>query len=274
MGNSTIGFIGGGNMARSLIGGLIADGRSADSIWVSDTNAEQLGQLQHSFGINTTSNNAEVVEHADIVIMAVKPQMMKEVAQGVSEAVQAKQPMVMSIAAGILEESLNRWLGGNIAVVRTMPNTPSLIQTGATALWANALVSEAQRNEAETIMRAVGIAIWLDEEKQMDTVTALSGSGPAYFFMFMEAIEDAAKKLGLPEESVKLLTLQTALGAAKMAMESPEDCATLRKRVTSPGGTTEQAINTFEKGDLRSLVNSALKAAANRSAELAEQLGE
>ncbi len=269
-----IGFIGGGNMARSLIGGLITDGRAPETIWVSDTNQEQLNHLRQKLNVNVSTNNNEVATAADIVVMAVKPQVMKAVAKEVSGSVQDRQPLVISIAAGILEKSLNHWLGENIAIVRTMPNTPALVQTGATALYANALVSDEQRNAAETIMRAVGLALWLDDEKQMDAVTALSGSGPAYFFLFMEAMEEAAIKLGVPEKTARLLMLQTAFGATKMALESSENCASLRQRVTSPGGTTEQAINTFEAGQLRRLVDDALRAAANRSAELAKQLGE
>lgn len=269
-----IGFIGGGNMARSLIGGLIADGHAPDTIWVSDTSQDQLNRLKQMLKVNITTDNNELVSATDIIVMAVKPQVMKTVAEEISDSVQRQQPLVISIAAGIQEKSLNHWLGENTAIVRTMPNTPALVQTGATALYANARVSDEQRNAAETIMRAVGLALWLNDEGQMDAVTALSGSGPAYFFLFMEAMEEAAIKLGLPDKTARLLTLQTAFGAAKMALESPENCATLRQRVTSPGGTTEQAINTFEKGQLRKRVDDALQAAANRSAELAKQLGE
>ncbi|MFC1751009.1 pyrroline-5-carboxylate reductase [Pseudomonadota bacterium] len=269
-----IGFIGGGNMARSIIGGLIADGRNPNTIWVSDASQDQLDHLKQIFNINVTTNNDAVAKATDVVVMAVKPQIMKIVAEEISCTVQDEQPLIMSIAAGIMENSLNKWLGGNVAIVRTMPNTPSLVQTGATALYANTLVSNEQQNIAETIMRAVGLTLWIEEEKQMDAVTAVSGSGPAYFFLFMEAMEEAAIKLGLSDKAAQLLTLQTAFGAAKMALESQESCATLRQRVTSPGGTTEQALNTFEEGKLRILVEDALKAAANRSAELAQQMGE
>lgn len=270
---NNISFIGGGNMARSLIGGLIADGRDAETIWVSDNNEDQLNHLRQQFGVHTTTSNSEAANAADILVLAVKPQMMHNVTAELRDSVQNKKPLVISIAAGIRAKDIDRWLGGDIAIVRTMPNTPALIQTGATALCANALVSAEQRNSAETILRAVGLALWVNDEKMMDAVTALSGSGPAYFFLFIEAMEEAARALGLPEQAAHLLTLQTAFGAAKMALESPEDCATLRKRVTSPGGTTEQAIRTFEEGDLRQLVAKALTAAANRSEELAQQLG-
>ncbi len=273
--NSTgnISFIGGGNMARSLIGGLVADGCDPATIWVSDNNDEQRLQLQRQFQIHTSDSNIEAANAADILILAVKPQVMRSVTAELCESVQRKKPLVISIAAGLRETDINRWLGGNVAIVRAMPNTPSLIQTGATALYANPQVSAAQRNSAETILRAVGLALWVNEEKMMDAVTALSGSGPAYFFLFIEALEEAARGLGLAEKTAQLLALQTAFGATKMALESSEDCATLRKRVTSPGGTTEQAIRTFEEGQLRELVAKALTAAAHRSEELAQQLG-
>jgi pyrroline-5-carboxylate reductase len=273
MNNLNISFIGGGNMARSLIGGLIADGRNPATIWVSDTNDEQLLNLQQQFQVHTSRSNSEAIDSADILILAVKPQVMHTVTTELREVVQRNKPLVISIAAGIRIEDIDRWLGGNIAIVRAMPNTPALIQTGATALHANPLVSPEQRNSAETILRAVGLALWVNDEKMMDAVTALSGSGPAYFFLFIEAMEEAARALGLPEQTARLLTLQTAFGATKMALESSEDCATLRRRVTSPGGTTEQAIRAFEEGELRQLVAKALTAAALRSKELAQQLG-
>ncbi len=274
MKNLNITFIGAGNMARSLIGGLLADGKTPATISATDINAEQLSQFQQCFNISIKQSNIEAVAAADIVVLAIKPQMLKSVAEEIKETVQKHQPLILSIAAGIREKSINQWLGGDIAIVRTMPNTPSLIQTGATALFANNKVDADQRNAAESIMRAVGLTLWVKEEGQMDAVTALSGSGPAYFFLFMEAMEASGKALGLEPEAARLLTLQTAFGATKMALESSEDCATLRQRVTSPGGTTAAALNTFEQGELRQLVDQAIKAAANRSEELAQQLAE
>lgn len=271
---NTITFIGGGNMARSLIGGLIQDGSPADTIWVSDHHSEQLQALQTQFGVHTSSDNVTAAKHANILVLAVKPQVLHTVAAELEHIVQTQKPLVISIAAGIREQDINRWLGGNAAIVRCMPNTPALIQTGASALFANPQVSPSQRNSAESILRAVGLTLWLDDEAQMDAVTALSGSGPAYFFLFMEAMEQAAQDLGLNAEQAKLLTLQTALGASKMALESEEGCANLRQRVTSPGGTTEQAINSFENDDLRTIVARALNAACERSRQLATQLGE
>jgi pyrroline-5-carboxylate reductase len=269
MSEQRISFIGGGNMARSLIGGLIADGRDPNSIWVTDINPQPLEQLRSRLGVNIAASNTAAVEQAEIVILAIKPQAMHNVALEIREAAQRCKPLIISIAAGIREQDLSQWLGGNLAIVRTMPNTPALVQAGATALYANTQVNAQQRNEAETIMRAVGMSLWLDDEPLMDVVTALSGSGPAYFFLVMEALEVAATRLGLPAETARLLTQQTAFGAAKMALETPEDVATLRVRVTSPGGTTEQAIKVFENGGLRELIDKAVEAATHRSAELA-----
>lgn len=274
MDNLTLGFIGGGNMARSLIGGLIADGRDPATIRVSDVDAQQLDSLKTTLAVQTTSSNRELAEQADIIVLAVKPQMLKQVATELADVARRRDPLFLSIAAGIRANDINRWLGGEATIVRAMPNTPSLIQAGATALVANSKVSQAQRDQAESIMRAVGIALWLDDEEQMDTVTALSGSGPAYFFLFMEALEQAAISQGLGAETARLLTLQTGFGATKMALESSEPLSTLRQRVTSPGGTTEQAIGAFEEGGIRQLVDNALKAARDRSISLADELGE
>ena len=274
MDNLTLGFIGGGNMARSLIGGLIADGRDPATIRVSDVDAQQLDSLKTTLAVQTTSSNRELAEQADIIVLAVKPQMLKQVATELADVARRRDPLFLSIAAGIRANDINRWLGGEATIVRAMPNTPSLIQAGATALVANSKVSQAQRDQAESIMRAVGIALWLDDEEQMDTVTALSGSGPAYFFLFMEALEQAAISQGLGAETARLLTLQTGFGATKMALESSEPLSTLRQRVTSPGGTTEQAIGAFEEGGIRQLVDNALKAARDRSIFLADELGE
>ncbi len=273
MKNNKIAFVGGGNMARSLIGGLIADGYQASNIWVADPHAAQRDGLRQAFLIHATAGNQEAIAHADIVIFAVKPQALKSVAQDIALALQKKKPLIISIAAGIREPTLNEWLGGHHAIVRAMPNTPAMVGSGATALYANGQVSKQQHNLAESIMRAVGLAVWVDDEAHMDIVTALSGSGPAYFFLVMEALEKAAVDLGLPAGTAHLLTLQTAYGAAKIALESNESTAALRMRVTSPGGTTEQAIKVLQEGQAPALFNAALLAAHRRSTELAELLG-
>jgi pyrroline-5-carboxylate reductase len=273
MNDTTLTFIGGGNMACSLVGGLIADGWDPARIRVADTSTQRLEQLSQQFSITTTSSNREAAEHADVIVLAVKPQIIRSVARELADIVSQQRPLVISIAAGIPASALGNWLGASTAIVRTMPNTPAMVQSGATALYANACVSEDQCSIAESILRAVGVAIWVDDEAQMDAVTALSGSGPAYFFLFMEALQAAGQELGLPENTARLLVLQTAFGAAKMALESNEDAATLRRQVTSPGGTTEQAIRTFQEGKLEALVSKALQAAATRSRELAAESG-
>ena len=270
----TIGFIGGGNMATSLIGGLISDNIPAGNIRVADRDAERREDLANRFGINTTADNLELVGTSDVVVLAVKPQMLHEVCRSISEVQQIHKPLILSVAAGIRIADIERWLGGNCAIVRTMPNTPALVQSGATALFANNNVNDEQGELAEGIMRSVGLTLWLEQESQMDAVTALSGSGPAYIFLVIELMQQAGAKLGLPEESARLLAVQTAFGAAKMALESPDDSTTLRARVTSPGGTTERAISILEQGEIRELFDKALEGARDRAIELAVQLGE
>jgi len=273
---STICFIGGGNMATSLIGGLIAQGHPADSISVSDPNESQREQLTQKYSINAFAECGPAMAGADIVVLAVKPQVMKVVALSIAAAITAdtKQPLFVSIAAGINLFSLQSWLGQEQAIVRCMPNTPSLIQLGASGLYANDHTSIVQKNLAETVLKAAGIVQWVQSEAEIDAVTAVSGSGPAYYFLLMEAMIDAGIELGLSRETASELTIQTAIGAAQMAKESDVDTAELRRRVTSPGGTTEQAINTFESAHLRDIVKAALNAANHRSGELAELLGE
>ena len=264
-------------MAFSLIGGLIAGNCSGSSIHVSDPSHEALGTMAQQYGVQTfPEDNGGAIEGVDAIVLAVKPQMLAEVATEIAPVVQAQSPppLIISIAAGVREGDLQRWLGGQQAVVRSMPNTPALLQRGATGLYANSFTSDKQKSLAESILRSVGITVWLDDETQLDAVTALSGSGPAYFFLLMEAMETAGQSLGLPQETARMLTLQTAFGAAKMALERPESSAELRHKVTSPGGTTEQAINTFQQGGLEALVADALKAAQQRSIELAEILSQ
>lgn len=264
-------------MAASLIGGLLADNLKPTQITVADPRADTREYLASHFGVNTTEDNAAAIAGADVVVMAVKPQILQSVAEALAPAVQAEQPLVVTIAAGIRSADLNRWLGGEsgtpVAVVRAMPNTPALVQTGATGLFANAQVNDKQRELAECILRAVGLTLWVEEEAEMDAVTALSGSGPAYFFRIMEAMETAAAELGLSKQTAHLLTLQTALGAAKMALESSEAVGTLRERVTSPGGTTEQGLRVMAEKDIDQLMAEVLKAAFDRSRELASELG-
>lgn len=274
MKDKSIGFIGCGNMARSLIGGLIADGHPPDRISAADPDPDQRERAR-AFGIEVLDDNDAVIRGADAVVLAVKPQALPDVVRAAAPALAERRPLLISVAAGIRLATLRRCLSADLPVVRVMPNTPSLIQAGAAALIADPSVSAEQRDLAEGIMRAVGVALWLEDEAQMDAVTAVSGSGPAYFFLIMEVMIKAGEKLGLPPETARMLTLETALGAAKMALESESDPAALRRQVTSPGGTTEQALKVLlEEGDIELLFARALGAAKRRSEELAAELGE
>ncbi len=273
MKNSKITFIGCGNMGRSLIGGLIANGLPNTLITGTDLNPEQRETTASLFNIEMLEDNQQAIKDANVVVLAVKPQSMQDTLEPIHKILSQQKPLLISIAAGIKLVNLGQWAGDDLAIVRAMPNTPALIQAGATALCANQQTSEAQRDLAEAIMRSVGLALWVDDETLMDTVTALSGSGPAYFFLIMEVMEKAASQLGLPQDQARILTLQTAFGAAKMALESQHDAATLRQQVTSPGGTTEQALNVLMNGGLEDLFRDALESAQKRSAELADSLG-
>lgn len=273
MKNIKTGFIGGGNMARSLIGGLISSGCNPSSIFVSDHNPEQLSSLKTDFQVNTVDSNQVVVDSSDVIVLVIKPQVMKTVICEL-DAAKASGKLFLSIAAGIRTEAIGSWLQADCAIVRSMPNTPALVQSGATGMYANAACSEEQREIAESILRAVGLTVWVEEEEQIDAITALSGSGPAYLFLVMEAMEQAGIQLGLPAETARLLAVQTAFGASKLALEVEEDPAILRQRVTSPGGTTEQALKVFEEHHLLKLFEQAMTAARDRAGELAEQLGQ
>lgn len=269
-----ISFLGAGNMATSLIAGLIADGCDSANIFAADPSQEQRESLGARFSIHTSDNNTDVARQGNVLVLAVKPQVMHEVATQIAEQVQQTKPLVISIAAGVREMDIQKWLGGNIAIVRTMPNTPAMVQSGATALYPNKVVKQSQKDLAETILRAVGLTVWVENEAQLDAVTALSGSGPAYFFLMIEALQEAGVDMGLSEEQAHLLSIQTAFGAAKMTLESSEAPAVLRQRVTSPGGTTERALDILEKREFRQIINQALTAARDRATELATALGD
>jgi pyrroline-5-carboxylate reductase len=266
-----IAFIGGGNMARSLIGGLIADGFDSQGIAVADIDNNRLQALAKRFNIKTFDNAEAAARTADTVVLAVKPQVLKTVAQEIASVVQSQKPLVISIAAGIGSAEIARWLGGGAAIVRAMPNTPALVQCAASGLFANSQVSQKQRENAETILRATGLTVWMESEEQINAVTALSGSGPAYFFRIMESLEAAGQELGLSQQAAHLLTLQTALGAAKLAMESSEPIASLRQSVTSPGGTTEQGLRVMQEHDIDALFKAVLQAAYDRAKQLADE---
>lgn len=271
--NSNIGFIGAGNMANALIRGLLVQGAGSRQLLAADIDADKLQKLKEDCGIQIASSG-EIAEVADVIVLAVKPQVMKAACQQIEPFLRNRNCLLVSIAAGITCQHLQSWLGTRRALVRCMPNTPALVARGATALYANNNVTAEQRALAEAIMAAVGIALWVEDEGQIDAVTALSGSGPAYFFLLMEAMQEAAIDLGMDAETARRLTLQTALGAAELADSSSATAAELRRQVTSPGGTTEQALLKFEEGGLRELVTRALMAAQNRSRELARDFGE
>ncbi len=273
MSTPQIAFIGAGNMASSIVGGLVDSGQPADRIRASDPFPASLEKLRAIAPVATFDNNAEAVAGADVVILAVKPQVMAEVCDSIAAAVADARALVISIAAGITIESMESRLGGDTAIVRCMPNTPALLGEGATGLYANAAVTARQRRYAEQILSAVGMIEWVPSEQALDAVTALSGSGPAYFFLFMEAMIDAACAQGLERDTATRLALQTGLGAARMALENDVDLIELRRRVTSPGGTTQAAVESFEQAGLRAVIADAMQAAADRAAEMAREMG-
>ena len=266
-------FIGGGNMARSLIGALANAGHATDRLRVSEPNAELRAELHRDFGVAAFDNATQACTDADVVLIAVKPQLFKVVCAELSTALDGAKPLIISIAAGITIAQIDGWLGGGNAIVRCMPNTPALIGAGATGLHANDATSNEQRAQAESVLGRAGITRWIDKEGLIDVVTALSGSGPAYFFLLVEALENAAVEQGLPRETARALASQTCLGAGRMLTESGESPETLRKRVTSPNGTTHAAVTAFEDGGLRELADRAVIAATERGRELAAQGG-
>jgi pyrroline-5-carboxylate reductase len=269
----TIGFIGGGNMARSLIGGLIARGRAPSDLIVADPASSQLDALRTQFGVRTGAGNTEVARSADVVILAVKPQDLRNVVSEIRPELNGGRTLVISVAAGIRASDLERWTDG-APVVRCMPNRPALQGCGMTGLFASPLVSADHRNLAEEILSAVGATLWLNDERHMDAVTALSGSGPAYFFLLIEMMEDTGVELGLPRDTSRKLAIETAYGSGTMARGALETPATLREQVTSKGGTTAAALESLEAHQVRAIFARAIVAAARRSAELAQQLGQ
>ena len=266
---TVIGFIGAGNMAGSIIRGLIGAGKNPESIFVTDIDDQKLQSITAETSVNSTATK-KMPSLVDVLILAVKPQVMKSVCQELTD-VEAVQ-LVISIAAGIKITQMEQWLNSEVAIVRCMPNTPALVGEGATGLFANKLVSDHQKITAQSIMGSVGLTSWMQSEKDMDTVTAVSGSGPAYFFLLIEAMQEVAQELGLKKDVAESLISQTAIGASKLIQESNDSSLILRKKVTSPGGTTERAISVFESGNIRGLVRDALIAARDRSIELSEDL--
>lgn len=268
----TIAFIGGGNMATSLIGGLLAKDWPADRIVAADPSGDARQQLADDFGIRTCADNAEAAAGADVVVLAVKPQVIADVARGLAEAVTQNAALTISIAAGVPAGALAAWLGADTAIVRVMPNTPALIGEGASALYAGENVSGAQKELAQSIMDAASETVWVDDEAHMHAVTAISGSGPAYFFYLLESLIAAGRDAGLPEDLARRLVLKTGQGACAMALKSEHPPAELRRRVTSPGGTTERALEILDEAQCREVIRRAVLGAAERSRELGRKL--
>jgi pyrroline-5-carboxylate reductase len=267
----TLCFIGGGNMARSLIGGLIARGRDPKLMTVADPMPAQLEALQRQFGVRGTTSNLEAVANADVIVLAVKPQEMRNVTTALAGAL-PKRPLLISVAAGIRASDIRHWSNG-APVVRCMPNRPALEGCGMTGLFATDEVSAEHRRIAADLLSAVGKTLWLEQEAQMDVVTAVSGSGPAYFFLLIEMLEQAGIQLGLSPETSRQLAVETAYGSGRMARESSDSPATLRQQVTSKGGTTQAAMDVLESKEVRAIFSAAVAAAARRSAELADEFG-
>ncbi|MFT4824096.1 MAG: pyrroline-5-carboxylate reductase [Halioglobus sp.] len=268
-----VAFIGAGNMASSIIGGLVKSGHRASRISASDPYPPSLEKLQAIAPIAVSDSNAEAVKGADVIILAVKPQVMAQACESIAESIQASGAVAISIAAGITLESLQRRLGSSTPVIRAMPNTPALLGCGASGLFASEQVSPRQKAYAESILRAVGISSWVETEAELDAITALSGSGPAYFFIFIESMIKVGIELGLDKETASAMAKQTALGASRMAIENDIDLGELRRRVTSPGGTTERAVASFEQNGLEAVVREAMLACADRAKEISREMG-
>ena len=262
-----IAFIGGGNMARSLIGGLVAQGRAAGSIRVAEPVDALRDALAKDFGVAVFATAGEAAAGASTVVLAVKPQVMRAVC-GELAGVAPADALVVSIAAGITSAQIDRWLGGGRAIVRAMPNTPSLIGQGVTGLFATGAVTPAQRQRAAALLESGGPTTWIDDEALMDAVTAVSGSGPAYVFLLAEAMQAAAERQGLPPDAASLLVRQTIAGAAAMLVQAGEPAPVLRARVTSPGGTTQAAVEALQAGGFEALLDRAIERATQRGREL------
>ncbi len=268
-----VGFLGAGNMGRAIIAALLRSGCPAENISVGEPQAAARESLSRDFGIAANADNQAAIRTADVVVVAVKPQDMASVLAPLTQALAARKPVVLSIAAGIRINDLQNWCGVDSRIVRAMPNRPALVGAGATGLFAANNVSAAQRELAERVMQSCGAVVWLPREELIDVVTALSGSGPAYFFLLAEAMTDAAVQLGLDAAAARSLAIATLHGAGSMAIQPEADLPTLRQQVTSKGGTTEAALRVFDEAGLRAIVARALAAATQRGAELAQQFG-
>ena len=270
----TVGFIGAGNIARSLMSGLINSQWQADQIMVSDPNTDQLARMTEKHPVMATTNNNELAQNCSVVVLAVKPQIMRRVCEDLEATFDKKKPLILSVAAGIRVQDIDRWLGGHFPIVRVMPNTPALLGHGASGVYANDEVSEHQRQTADLILSAVGITRWVTSETDMDAVTAVSGTGPAYFFLLMEALENAATRLGLEPEVARELIAQTAIGSAYMMRDSGRPPGLLRENVTSPGGTTVAAMEVFKENKVIQVIEQAVVAAHDRARDMADAFGQ
>lgn len=266
-----IGFIGGGNMASALIGGLLKMVDQPQQIHVVDLNPSGLQKLQQQFGVSTSEVMDQRLRELDVIVFAVKPQNMREVVQNFAPFL--TQQLLLSVAAGIRASDISRWLGGYELIARAMPNTPAILGLGMSGLYGLEALSAEQRQHTETIMQAVGKTVWVENEAMIDAVTAVSGSGPAYVFYFIEAMQEAAMSLGFSAEDANTLVLQTVRGAAQLAVESHEPVSVLRERVTSKGGTTYAALCSFEESQTKAIVSKAIRAAAERGRELGDEFG-
>lgn len=261
-------------MATSLIGGIIKDGTiKAEDIAVFEPNEEKAAALADQYGIHAAADNCALLARSSIIVVAVKPQVLELVLTPLSDDFHRAQPLIISVVAGITAASIDKWLAASYAIIRVMPNTPALVGAGASGLFANRRVSNAQREIAENLLNTVGVSVWVPNESDIDSVTALSGSGPAYFMLFTQSLIEAGIKAGLSPETAKTLALATAKGAATLVESSEHDLQTLIDNVTSPNGTTESALQSFTDQGLGQIVENAFNAAKQRSAELAEELG-
>ncbi|WOQ13855.1 pyrroline-5-carboxylate reductase [Aeromonas media] len=266
----TLAFIGAGNMSRSIIAGLIQAGYPAGRIIAANPSRPKLDELADQFGIRITQNNAEAAREADVIVLAVKPQLMAAMLEAlVAELGSLAGKLLISIAAGIKVERLQEMAGGHARIIRTMPNTPSLLGLGMTGLYAPTGIDQADRDFAEQMMQAVGKTLWVAQESGINGVIAAAGSAPAYFFLFMQGIAEEAEAMGFTPEQARLLVQQTALGAAAMVEQNPElSLQALREQVTSKGGTTAEAVKTFQEQGLKPLTSRAMQAAVTRAAEM------
>lgn len=268
--NLNIVFIGGGNMGQALVTGLLDSGWPADNITIVDNDQAMTTKLNEKFPhCHIYSQSEAALNLADVVVLAVKPQVMQTVCEQIAAQCQIKRPLIISIAAGILIDNIDRWLGGELPIIRCMPNTPALVQAGVSGLYATEEVSKEQQEIADKIIGSVGTTCWLETESLLDAVTALSGSGPAYFFYLIEAMIETGEKLGLSKTQSHDLTVATAAGAAKLIKKSGKSPQDLRLAVTSKGGTTEAAINSLQQHEMKNIINTAIRKAAEKSKLLA-----